>query len=185
MDKLIRAYAKARNNHKINKLLLIPCFTLDFLCIHPFAEGNGRVSRLLSLLLLYKNGFDVGRYVSFEGSINRLRNEYFHSLKSSSAGWHMGENSFFAFIENFMVALLLCYKELDKHFTVSGSKKITKRQRIEDMVLNSALPVSKAEICGAFQDVSQTMVELVLGNMVKGGLAKKVGAGRNTRYTKF
>ena len=183
MEQLMSAYMKARNNHNINQLLLIPCFILDFLCIHPFDEGNGRMSRLLSSLLLIKNGFDAGRYVSFEGQINRSKNEYYHALKVSTKDWHEGQNSYFPFMENFITTLLFCYIDLDKRFT-AGSKKITKRQRIENTALDSTLPISKAEICSALPDVSQTMIEVVLGEMFKDGLVQKVGAGRNTKYVK-
>lgn len=184
MEQLVLAYMDARSNYNINQLLLIPCFTLDFLCIHPFADGNGRISRLLSLLLLYKNGFDAGKYISFEEQINRAKASYYQSLKDSSAGWYTNENTYFSFIENFVSTLLLCYKELDKRFAVVNSKKVTKRQRIEATVLNSLLPISKQEICYILPDVSPTTVEAALSAMVKGGLVEKVGIARNTKYIK-
>ncbi len=74
---------------------LIPCVILDFLCIHPFRDGNGRMSRLLSLLLLYKNGFDAGKYVSFEEQINNYKAYYYEALRQSSVGWETNENSYF------------------------------------------------------------------------------------------
>jgi len=184
MQQLIYAYMDARNNYNINQLLLIPCFILDFLCIHPFTDGNGRMSRLLSLLLLYKNGFDAGRYISFEEQINRAKAGYYASLKDSSTGWHEGENTYFPFIENFMTTLLFCYKELDKRFAVVNSKKVTKRQRIEATVLNSLLPISKQEICYILPDVSPTTVEATLADMVRQDLIEKVGTGRSTKYIK-
>jgi Fic family protein len=110
MEQLVLAYMDARSNYNINQLLLIPCFVLDFLCIHPFADGNGRMSRLLSLLLLYKNGFDAGRYISFEEQINNSKGAYYRALKDSSVDWHDGRNSYFPFIENFITTLLYCYK---------------------------------------------------------------------------
>ena len=184
MQQLVFAYMDARNNYNINQLLLIPCFILDFLCIHPFADGNGRMSRLLSLLLLYKNGFDAGRYISFEEQINRSKAGYYAALKDSSTGWHEGQNSYFPFIENFVTTLLFCYKELDKRFAVVNSKKVTKRQRIEATVLNSLLPISKSEICYILPDVSPTTVEAALAAMVREGLAEKIGTGRSTKYIK-
>ena len=81
MEQLVLAYLDASANANINQLLLIPCVILDFLCIHPFKDGNGRISRLLSLLLLYKSGFDAGKYVSFEEQINNNKNYYYQSLK--------------------------------------------------------------------------------------------------------
>lgn len=87
MEQLELAYMEARSDANINQLLLIPCVILDFLCIHPFRDGNGRMSRLLLLLLLYKNGFDAGKYVSFEEQINNCKAYYYESLRQSSDGW--------------------------------------------------------------------------------------------------
>jgi Fic family protein len=182
MNQLVLAYLEARGNYNINQLLLIPCFILDFLCIHPFADGNGRLSRLLSLLLLYKNGFDAGRYISFEEQINRKKAAYYQALKDSSGGRHEGRNSYFPFIENFVMTLLYCYKELDSRFAAVGSAKATKRRRIEFTVLNSLLPISKSEICHILPDVSPTTVEAALAEMLKNGQIEKVGAARNTKY---
>lgn len=184
MEQLELAYMEARDDANINQLLLIPCVILDFLCIHPFRDGNGRISRLLSLLLLYKNGFDAGKYVSFEEQINAYKAYYYDSLKQSSTGWDTNENSYFPFIENFLSTLYMCYKELDKRFAVVHSKRITKKARIEATVLNSLTPISKAEICKILPDVSPTTVEAVLGSMVKDGQIKRIGQSRSTRYIK-
>lgn len=182
MEQMILAYKEARSNPNVNQLLLIPCVILDFLCIHPFDDGNGRVSRLLSLLLMYKNGYDVGKYVSFEEQINEAKEMYYDALYESSKGWHENESSYIPFMENFLVTLYKCYKELDKRFSTINGKKIKKNQRIEQTVLNSVLPVSKAEICQILPDVSMTTVEAVLGKMVREGKVEKLGQARNTKY---
>ena len=184
MEQLELAYMEARSDANINQLLLIPCVILDFLCIHPFRDGNGRMSRLLSLLLLYKNGFDAGKYVSFEEQINNYKDYYYEALRQSSDGWETNENSYFPFMENFLSILYLCYKELDKRFAVVHGKRITKRARIEAVILNSLTPLSKAEICKILIDVSPTTVEAVLGAMVKSGAVKRIGASRSARYLK-
>jgi len=184
MEQLELAYLDACSDANINQLLLIPCVILDFLCIHPFRDGNGRMSRLLSLLLLYKNGYDVGKYVSFEEQINNHKAFYYEALRQSSDGWHTNENSYFPFIENFLSTLYMCYKELDKRFAVVHGKKITKKARIEATVLNSLTPLSKAEICKILPDVSPTTVEAVLGVMIKNGAIQRIGAGRASRYIK-
>ena len=184
MEQLELAYMEARSDANINQLLLIPCVVLDFLCIHPFRDGNGRMSRLLSLLLLYKNGFDAGKYVSFEEQINNYKDYYYEALRQSSDGWETNENSYFPFMENFLSILYLCYKELDKRFAVVHGKRITKRARIEAVILNSLTPLSKAEICKILPDVSPTTVEAVLGAMVKSGAVKRIGASRSARYLK-
>lgn len=184
MEQLELAYMEARSDANINQLLLIPCVILDFLCIHPFRDGNGRMSRLLSLLLLYKNGFDAGKYVSFEEQISNYKAYYYEALRQSSIGWEANENSYFPFIENFLSTLYMCYKELDKRFAVVHGKKITKKARVEATILNSLTPLSKAEICKIHPDVSPTTVESVLGAMVKSGMIKRIGASRSTRYIK-
>ena len=182
MEQLILAYIDARDNSQINNLLLIPCVILDFLCIHPFADGNGRVSRLLTLLLMYKSGFNIGKYVSFEEQINLSKDYYYGALQDSSIGWHGNENTYTEFMKKFLSTLYKCYKELDKRFSTVNGKKLKKTERIEQAVLNSVLPISKAEICGFLPDISPTTVEAVLGKMVKDGSVKKLGTARATKY---
>lgn len=184
MEQLVLAYMDARDDANVNQLLLIPCVILDFLCIHPFRDGNGRMSRLLSILLLYKNGFDAGKYVSFEEQINRYKAYYYDALEKSSTGRETNENTYFPFVENFLSTLYLCYKELDKRFAVVNGKKITKKARVEATVLNSLTPMAKAEICRILPDVSPTTVEAVLGAMVRNGSIKRIGSGRMSRYIK-
>ena len=182
VEQLVLAYQDACNNSNINQLLLIPCVILDFLCIHPFRDGNGRLSRLLTLLLLYKNGFDVGKYISFEEQINNSKGNYYETLRLSSIDWIENKHSYVPFIENFLSTLYMCYKELDKRFSVVNSNKITKKARIEATVLNNLTPMSKAEICRVLPDVSATTVEAVLGSMIKDGSIIMIGNGRNTKY---
>lgn len=184
MEQLELAYLAARDDANINQLLLIPCVILDFLCIYPFRDGNGRMSRLLSLLLLYKNGYDAGKYVSFEEQINNYKAYYYEALRQSSTGWETGNNDYFPFVENFLSMLYMCYKELDKRFAVVHGKKVTKKARVEATVLNSLTPISKAEICKILPDVSPTTVEAVLGAMVKSGSIKRIGVSRAAKYIK-
>ncbi len=184
MEQLELAYLAACSDSKINQLLLIPCVILDFLCIHPFRDGNGRMSRLLSLLLLYKNGFDAGKYVSFEEQINKYKTLYYDALGQSSAGWDTNRNDYFPFVRNFLSMLYMCYKELDQRFAVVHGKSVTKKSRIEAAVLNSLTPLSKAELCAILPDVSPTTVETVLGKMLKEGRIKKLGVSRGARYLK-
>ena len=184
IEQLFLAFMEAVSDTNINALLLIPCVILDFLCIHPFKDGNGRMSRLLSLLLLYKNGFDVGKYISFEEQINKNKDWYYQALKESSENWHDSTNNYFPFMQNFLATLYECYKELDRRFAVVNSNKITKTTRIENTVLNSLLPISKADICRLLPDISPTTVEAVLGKMVKSGIITTIGKGRGTKYVR-
>lgn len=182
MEQLILAYIEASNDSSINSLLLIPCVILDFLCIHPFNDGNGRMSRLLSLLLLYKEGFNAVKYISFEEQINKEKWQYYEALRKSSDGWHENKNDYFYFISNFLFTLFTCYQELDKRFAVINSKKINKTSRIEATVLNAVVPISKKEICEILPDISPSTVEFVLGKMLKEQKISKIGESKNTRY---
>ena len=182
MGQLALAYQLARDNSSINKLLLIPCVILDFLCIHPFSDGNGRLSRLLTLLLLYRNGYDAGKYVSFEKQIDLHKQEYYQALKDASVDWHGNACHYLPFILNFIMTLYSCYSELDKRFAVVNSKRITKKGRIEATLLNSFAPLSKKDICNILPDASPTTVEAVLGEMERNGLIRSIGKGRNTKY---
>lgn len=182
MEQLEFAYMDACSNADINQLLLIPCVILDFLCIHPFRDGNGRMSRLLSLLLLYKNGFDAGKYISFEEQINNHKAYYYEALRQSSVGWNTNENDYLPFIKNFLSTLYMCYKELDRRFAVVQGKRVTKTARIEATVLGSLTPLSKSEICAIHPDISPTTVETVLGRMIKTGRIKRIGTFKNARY---
>ena len=184
MEQLVLAYQDARDNPNINQLLLIPCVILDFLCIHPFRDGNGRLSRLFSLLLLYKNGYDIGKYISFEEQINKRKGKYYQALLQSSAGWHKTENDYTYFIVEFLITLFHCYKELDQRFAVVDARQTNKRARIESIVLNSIVPIAKRDIMRMLPDVSPTTVEFVLGQMVKSGVIQKIGTGRVTKYLK-
>lgn len=184
MEELTYAYMEARDDSNINQLLLIPCVILDFLCIHPFQDGNGRMSRLLSLLLMYKNGFDISKYVSFEEQINLSKGNYYEALRQSSIGWHENTNDYIPFIENFLFTLYLCYKELDKRFLTIKSGKVSKTKRIEEIVLTSFIPISKKEILNLLPDISVTTIEKVLSNMMKDGKIVKIGSTSNAKYLK-
>ena len=184
MQQLVYAFIDANNDSGINKLLLIPCFILDFLCIHPFSDGNGRMSRLLSLLLLYKAGFEAGKYISFEEQINKNKNSYYETLRISSQNWESNTNDYLPFIENFIFTLFICYKELDNRFAVIHSKNVSKRERIEQTILNSLLPLGKKDIHYILPDVSTTTIEIVVSQMLKQGIIKKIGSYKDAKYIK-
>ena len=140
------------------------------------------MSRLLSLLLLYKNGFDAGKYISFEEQINKYKDLYYDALQRSSSGWDTNQNGYFPFVQNFITMLYICYKELDQRFAVVQGKRVTKTARIEATVLGSLTPLSKADICAIHPDISPTTVEAVLGKMVREGQIKRIGASRGSKY---
>ena len=182
MEQLILAYRMAYQDASINRLMLIPCFILDFLSIHPFLDGNGRTSRLLTLLMLYKEGYDVGRYVSIEQKIYANRPGYYEALTESSKGWHEGNNDYMPFIRNFIEILFLCYRELDRRFMTAVGSKENKTERVKYAVLNSLLPISKRDLKDNLPDISEATIVLVLNGLVKDGLVEKVGSGPSVRY---
>jgi Fic family protein len=182
MSQLVLAYMDARQDSEINQLILIPCVILDFLCIHPFDDGNGRMSRLLFLLLMYKTNYDVGKYISFEQQINLNKESYYEALRLSSLLWEDNKNDYSFFIKNFIITLYKCYLELEKRLATVGLKKIKKEERIKMVLLNSLLPMSKQEILDIVPDISGSTVERVLADMLKDGQIEKYGSFKDARY---
>lgn len=184
MDQMILAYYDARQDSSIPPLLLIPCVILDFLCIHPFLDGNGRVSRLLTVLLLYLSGYDIVRYISLEKQVDAYKEAYYDALRDSSQGWHENQNDYTPFIVNFLQILYHCYKSLDESFTDISIQKAKKNERVEAVLENAIVPISKSQIREKLPDVSVKTIELVLGNLLKEGKIQKIGTYKNARYIK-
>ena len=182
MEQLILAYYDARQDSEISPLLLIPCFVLDFLCIHPFADGNGRVSRLLTVLLLYISGYDIVRYISFEGQVNKYKANYYEALSESSNLWHENKNDYVPVIIYFLQILYKCFKELDESFMDISLKKAKKSERVEYILYSAIVPISKQDIIEKLPDVSVKTVELVLSKMIKENKIKKIGTYKDARY---
>lgn len=182
MRQMLLAYYEARQDSAISPLLLIPCVTVDFLCVHPFRDGNGRVSRLFTNLLLLRADYDIGRFVSVERMINTYKAAYYRTLKASSDGWHENESDYTPFITFFLQILYACYKELDERFVDGQAGKVPKARRVEEVLLNAFVPISKEEICARLPDISVTTVERVLGAMQKDGRIVKIGSYRDARY---
>ena len=182
MNQLFLAFYEARQDSEISPLLLIPCFVLDFLCIHPFIDGNGRISRLLTVLLLYSFGYDIVRYISYEGQVNKYKESYYEALKISSEGWHENESDYVPFIINFLQILYKCFKELDNSFTEISLKKAKKSERVESILLSAMAPISKQEIIEKVPDISVKTVELVLSKMLKDNRITKIGTFKDARY---
>ena len=182
MEQMVLALYEARQDSEISPLLLIPCFIVDFLCIHPFTDGNGRVSRLLTVLLLYSFGYDIVRYISFEGQVNKYKDNYYAALEQASVSWHEGTNDYVPFIINFLQILYRCFKDLDESFMEVSLKKAKKSERIESILLSAIVPISKQDIADKLPDVSIKTIELVLGKMVKENEIVKLGTYKDARY---
>ena len=177
-------YQVARDDYEIPALLLIPCVIVDFLSIHPFSDGNGRVSRLLTLLLLYKEGYDIGKYISFENQINKYKGNYYDILERCQNQWHESNNTYYPFIQFTFQILYQCYKEINRRFIVSKGEKEKKNERIEAVVLDSVVPISKADIQELLPDISITTIEATLSKLLKENKIYKIGTYKNAKYLK-
>ena len=183
MKNLLKAYDLAKADSEINQMLLIPCFILDFLAIHPFTDGNGRVSRLLTLLLLYKEGYEIGKFISYEKMIEEYKWNYYQELNKSQTDWHENSNNYSFFIVFHFQMLYRCYMEINNRFMCESSKgKATKSERIESIIMKSIVPISKGDISNALPDVSVTTIEKTISELIKENKIVKIGTYKNARY---
>lgn len=182
MEEMCGAFIEEWNRNRIEKLVIIPMFILDFLCIHPFNDGNGRMSRLLTLLLLYKAGFIVGKYISIEMIIEKTKESYYETLRESGKGWHENENDYGSFIKYFLGTLLKAYSEFEERVAYLSQGKKSKSERIEILLKNTLGKMSKRQILENCPDISTRTVERTLSELLNAGKIQKVGAGPATSY---
>ena len=185
MEELCSRFLEAWELDRIDKLVLIPMFILDFLCIHPFNDGNGRMSRLLTLLLFYKAGYIVGKYVSMEMLIEKTKETYYEALQASSTGWHEGENSYEPFVKYYLGIMLKAYNEFESRVEHLKHRSLSKPDRIKAVIDNKVGKITKKEIMELCPDISKVTVERTLTDLVKGGHIAKVGAGPSTGYVRI
>lgn len=185
MDELCTRFLEAWEADRMDKLLLIPMFILDFLCIHPFNDGNGRMSRLLTLLLFYKAGYLVGKYVSMEMLIEKTKETYYEALQASSTSWHEGENSYEPFVKYYLGIMLKAYNEFESRVEHLKHRSLSKPDRIKAVIDNKVGKITKKEIMELCPDISKVTVERTLTELVKSGYIAKVGAGPVTGYVRI
>lgn len=185
MNELCTRFGEAWEADRIDKLVLIPMFILDFLCIHPFNDGNGRMSRLLTLLLFYKAGYIVGKYVSMEMLIEKTKETYYEALQASSSGWHEGENSYEPFVKYYLGIMLKAYNEFENRVEHLKHRTLSKPERIKAIIDNKVGKITKKEIMDQCPDISKITIERTLADLVKSEYIAKVGAGRSTGYVRL
>ena len=168
-------------NHA-NPLVLAAVFTVDFLCIRPFDEGNGRIARLFADLMLNKAGFDVSRYMSLDRVIEGDAMGYYDALNACVEGWDRGRNDYAPYALYWLEHIHATYQRLFDAVEAALREPGGKSERVRAYVLGSPAPITKRQVLDAFPDISEATVENVLGKMVKAGEARKVGAGRSTAY---
>lgn len=184
MESLCAAYRKAIDDARFDALVLIPMFIFDFLCIHPFHDGNGRMSRLLTLLLLYRSGFMVGKYISLEMLIEESKADYYEALQVSSAHWHENDCDMKPYVEYTLGIVLKAYRELESRVEGLVTSRMSKADRIRAIVNATLGKVTKRDILAKCPDISTAMVEMTLKRLLDEGVIQKTGRGRSTAYVR-
>lgn len=182
MDDLCAAFNEELNREEADPLLIIPIFILDFLCIHPFNDGNGRMSRLLTLLLLYRAGYDVGKYISIEKLIEKSKETYYEALQASSQGWHENKNDYIPFVQYTLGVIVKAYREFSERIKLLATDSFSKPDRIREIIKNTFGKITKTEIMKKCPDISQVTVQRALNDMLKSGEIIKIGGGRYSAY---
>jgi len=182
IEKLCQSYDEALNSENIDALIIIPMFVLDFLCVHPFNDGNGRLSRLLTLLLLYRSGYIVGKYISIEKLIEQTKEIYYESLQLSSAGWHENKNDYEPFVKYMLGVIVAAYRDFSSRVSLLTTQGMSKPDRVKEIIRATLGPITKTEILAKCPDISQVTVQRALADLVDKGDIIKLGGGRYTKY---
>ena len=182
MDRLCDEFIKSVNDPEMDPLLLIPMFILDFLCIHPFNDGNGRMSRLLTLLLLYRSGYIVGKYISIEKLITDSKETYYEALQESSYEWYEGTNDYLPFVRYMLGVIAAAYREFSSRVKFLSTGGFTKAERIRELIKDHLGKITKAELMELCPDISQATVQRTLAELLANGEITKIGGGRYTSY---
>lgn len=181
MLNMCNAYNDALNDG-IDPLILMPMFILDFLCIHPFNDGNGRMSRLLTLLLLYKSGYIVGKYISIEKLIEKSKDTYYEQLQASSYEWHDNKNDYEPFVEYYLGVVIAAYKEFSGRVQTLIESGMNKPERIREVIRKHIGKITKSQIMEKCPDISDTTVQRTLTELLKNNEIIKLSGGRYTSY---
>jgi len=182
MADLVALYHAAVNQHLADPLVLVPLAVFDFLCIHPFPDGNGRMARLLTLQLLYHFDYSVGRFISLERIFEESKTSYYETLEASSQGWHESAHNIVPWLDYFWGALLRAYKEFEERVGTIERGRGAKGERVRAEILKRNLPFSISDIEAACPGISRDMVRLVLRAMKAEGLIKPTGKGRGAKW---
>lgn len=180
IDELCRAFREAKG--EVDPLILNAMFILDFLCIHPFNDGNGRMSRLITLLLLYQSGFLVGKYISIEKIIEESKETYYEALQDSSINWYENENDYKPFVNYMLGVIVNAYKEFESRVKLVTTPNLSKADRVREVIKNHIGTITKSELLEMNPDISDTTIQRALADLLKNGEIEKIGGGRYTKY---
>ncbi len=182
IERLCKSYEEIIKNESVDPLIIIPMFIIDFLCIHPFNDGNGRMSRLLTLLLLYRSGYIVGKYISIEKLIELSKDTYYEALQSSSFQWHENTNDYEPFVNYILGVIISAYREFSSRIRLLTTRGLSKPDRVKEIIKEKIGKITKSEIQQKCPDISQVTIQRTLNDLVKSGEVIKIGGGRYTAY---
>lgn len=181
LDRICEEYNRVIGNMELEPLIAIPVFIHDFLCIHPFNDGNGRMSRLLTTLLLYRNGFYVGRYISLEAKIAKNKDLYYDALAESQKGWHEGAENVVPFIKYMLGTILAAYKDFEERVALV-EVKLSALEMVRRASQNKIGQFNKQDIRELCPTLSDSSIEGAFRKLIASGELQKKGNGKNTCY---
>lgn len=181
LEKICEEYNRVIGNMEVEPLIVVPVFIHDFLCIHPFNDGNGRMSRLLTTLLLYRNGFHVGKYISLESKIAKNKDLYYDALSKAQTGWHSGTEDKVPFIKYLLGTILAAYKDFDERFALVEVKQPA-IETVRKATQNKIGRFTKQDIRELCPSLSLSAVEGALRKLVESEELKREGKGKSTCY---
>lgn len=185
MDKLHKQFKSEMDRSQLEPLLIIAAYIFDFLCIHPFKDGNGRISRLLTLLLLYKSGYEVGRFISLEKLIEDNKDSYYNALNKSSQNWHEGKHKLIPWWEYFLGILLKSYKDFERRVGVITTAKGAKREMVIDVVNHLPKRFQFGDVEKACPSISRPTINRALRELRNLGKIKCIKSGRDAVWERI
>ncbi len=181
IDAICESFNREMDNSEIDPLILIPAFIIDFLCIHPFNDGNGRMSRLLTTLLLYRAGYVVGKYVSLESKIEKTKANYYEALEKSDINWNTAENDITAFIKYILGTVLAAYRDFEERVTIVEGN-VSAIDLVRNAVNNTIGKFTKSDIMERVPSIGKTSIENALKTLISEGVIGREGKGKATFY---
>ena len=181
LDKICEEYNRVTGNMELEPLIAIPVFIHDFLCIHPFNDGNGRMSRLQTTLLLYRSGFYVGKYISLEAKIAKNKDLYYNALSQAQIGWHEGNEDVVPFIKYLLGTILAACRDFEDRFALVETK-LSALETVRRATMNKIGRFTKQDIRELCPSLSVSSIEGALRKLVVSGELKREGSGKNTCY---
>ena len=186
VEAICAAYTQAEAGERVDALILIPVFICDFLCIHPFNDGNGRMSRLLTLLLLYRSDYDVGKYISIEKQIEKTKDRYYEALEVADSGWHEAQNDPTPFIRYMLQVLLACYTEFEDRLSAfdNEGRRSTAYDTVKYYVLEKVGKFTSADVIVQCPSIGRSSALAALKQLTAEGTILRYGSGRSTYYVR-